>query len=118
MSTILHITSREAWEASQASGRYRAPSLHSDGFLHCSKPDQVISIANFLFKGQTGLVLLCIDSEKVDSEIRYENLEGGEQLFPHIYGPINIDAVEQVLPFEPGRDGWFELPATLRGPAG
>ena len=58
-------------------------------------------------------MLLCIDTDKVTAEIRYENLEGGRELFPHIYGEINTDAVVQVEEFEPGSQGYFALPAML-----
>ena len=67
----------------------------------------------FAFVSQQGLVLLCVDTDKVAAEIRYENLEGGRELFPHIYGEINTDAVVQVAEFEPGVNGHFTLPAML-----
>jgi len=60
------------------------------------------------------LVLLCIDRERVAAPVREENLEGGADQFPHIYGPLNPDAVYQVINFVPGSDGLFELPAELR----
>jgi uncharacterized protein (DUF952 family) len=113
MKTILHITKRSQWEDAQKAGRYEADSLPSQGFIHCSKPDQVVAVANFLFRGQTDLVLLCIDPDKAVPQIRYENLEGGEKLFPHIYGPLNLDAVAAVCRFEPGPDGTFALPDVL-----
>jgi len=62
-----------------------------------------------LFKGQKGLVLLCIDSAKVKAEIRYEDIEGREK-YPHIYGPLNVDSVIKVLNFEPNKNGRFKLP--------
>jgi len=83
-----------------------------DGFIHCSTRDQVIQVANARFRGQSGLVLLHVDTDKVGSEIVYENLEGGQQLFPHIYGKLNVDAVERAAPFEPDADGWFTLPGS------
>jgi uncharacterized protein (DUF952 family) len=70
----------------------------------------VIQVANVRFRGQPGLVLLSIDTDKVTAEIRYENLEGGEQMFPHIYGALNTDAVVKVARFEPGAEGYFVLP--------
>ncbi len=109
MTTILHITQREQWEEAQLAGTYRGDTLDSEGFIHCSTATQVIKVANFLFINQKGLVLLCIDSDKVKPEIRYEGVEEDE-LFPHIYGALNIDAVSKVVDFEPGEDGFFELP--------
>ena len=113
MEIILHITRRDQWDRAKAVGLYDTPSLYSQGFIHCSKPDQVIAVANFLFHGQTDLVLLCISTERVEAEIRYENLEGGDQRFPHIYGPLNLNAVTKALDFEPRSDGTFVLPEEL-----
>ena len=110
---ILHITKKVDWVAAQAQGAYEAASLTKQGFIHCSRPDQVIGVANFLFRGQPGLVLLCIDPDRVEAEIRYENLEGGEKLFPHIYGSLNLDAVVDVVVFLPRPEGDFALPTEL-----
>jgi uncharacterized protein (DUF952 family) len=112
MAIIFHIAPREAFAATQGAA-YSPPAFKTEGFVHCSTAQQVIKVADARFRGQTGLVLLCIDTDKVSAEIRYENLEGGQELFPHIYGEINTDAVGQVVEFEPGIDGSFTLPATL-----
>ena len=114
MAMILHITTRPKWEQAKKCGRYEADSLHSQGFIHCSKPDQVIAVANSRFRGQTNLVLLCIDTQAVVPEVRYENLDGGTKLFPHIYGALNLDAVTEVVDFEAGCDGTFALPEELK----
>jgi uncharacterized protein (DUF952 family) len=110
MAIIFHITKREAWESAKASGTYRTEMFPIEGFIHCSTREQVITVADVRFRGQTGLVLLSIDTDKVTPEIRYENLEGGQQLFPHIYGELNVDAVVHVTRFEPRADGCFTLP--------
>lgn len=109
MKTILHITQQQQWEQAKLVGSYRGDTLDTQGFIHCSTPQQIITVANTFFLNQKGLVLLCIDSNKVQSEIRYEIVEG-EGIFPHIYGLLNIDAVFQVVGFEPGEDGKFALP--------
>lgn len=80
-----------------------------DGFIHCSDPSQLLEVANALYKGERGLVLLCIDPAKVKTEIRYE--KSGPEAFPHIYGPLNTDAVVAALPFEPDDEGKFRLPS-------
>ncbi|KAB8335114.1 DUF952 domain-containing protein [Scytonema tolypothrichoides VB-61278] len=107
MTTILHITQRKQWEQSKLLGTYEGDTLNSEGFIHCSTPTQIIQVANTFFRHQKGLVLLFINSEKVQPEIRYEGVE--EELFPHIYGVLNIDAVFKVSDFEPGEDGLFLL---------
>lgn len=110
MAIIFHITAGKAWHSAAAEGIYRTETFPIEGFIHCSTRGQVIQVANIRFRGQTGLVLLSIDTNKVNAEIVYENLEGGPQLFPHIYGELNIDAVVQVAEFEPGANGHFALP--------
>ena len=108
MNSIIHITKRQRWERAKNIGIYRAESLESEGFIHCSKATQINKVANRFFRHQTELVLLFIDSDKVKAEIRYEMADG--ELFPHIYGELNLDAVYEVIDFEPGEDGLFELP--------
>jgi uncharacterized protein (DUF952 family) len=108
---ILHITSRAEWES--ADSHYTAPSLHSEGFIHCSTPTQVLGPANAMFHGETGLVLLCIEPEQVDAPIVYEDCYESGQKFPHIYGALNKTAVTHVIDFPPNADGSFALPAAL-----
>lgn len=107
MTLILHCCPRAAWDSAVAQGAYTADSLAREGFIHCSTPAQILDVANARFRGQDGLVLLCLESERIVGELRYENLEGGAQLFPHVYGPINLDAVRQVVDFLPEPDGSF-----------
>lgn len=106
---IYHITPRPVWEKGQQQGQYQGDTLASEGFIHCSTREQVLRTANAYFASKPGLVLLAIDPAKVQPEIRYEALSGEEQ-FPHIYGPLNLDAVEQAHAFEPEADGTFTFP--------
>lgn len=111
---IFHITARRAWSSAQKSGEYIADSLAGDGFIHCSKVDQIIRVANLVFFGQHGMVLLVIDPTRLTSEIRWEpGADLPTELFPHIYGPIILDAVMDVRAFEPGTDGKFLLPKSV-----
>jgi len=114
MSRILHIADHTQWRSAQESGEYVADSLPTQGFIHCSTPEQVIAVANFLFKGQKNLVLLEMDTDLLGVEIRFENLEGGTKLFPHVFGPVKTTAVVNVYDFPPGPEGTFELPGPLR----
>jgi uncharacterized protein (DUF952 family) len=111
MATIFHITKRGEWERAGREGVYRTPTLPTEGFIHCSRSDQVVRVANTLFRGQAGLVLLEIDTRRVGAEIRYENCEGGQEDFPHIYGALDLGSVVRVLAFEPGEDGSFAMPS-------
>jgi uncharacterized protein (DUF952 family) len=114
---ILHITTPNEWEKAQLEGEYTAPSLQTDGFIHCSMIKQTVDTANIFFRGQSGLMLMCIDENKLKSECKYEDPSGGGQhdpgvgkLFPHVYGPINLSAVIKVVDFPSNDDGFFVLP--------
>jgi uncharacterized protein (DUF952 family) len=103
---ILHITSRAEWKAAQERGEYQAPSLETEGFIHCSTEKQVAQVANAFYRGQTDLVLLNIDEAKLKPELKWEAPAGPpapgiseSDSFPHIFGPINLDAVASVLDF-------------------
>jgi uncharacterized protein (DUF952 family) len=118
MSIILHITHRNAWEASASSGYYKPSSLDSEGFIHCSTIEQTVETGNQFFPNQQGLVLLCIDKNKIEAGVKYEAPACvGDQrvgsLFPHIYGPLNVSAVARVVEFVPNAGGEFELPAEI-----
>jgi uncharacterized protein (DUF952 family) len=113
MPIIYHIIRQSDWQSALAAGSYAADSLATEGFIHCSTAQQVIATANRIFKGERDLVLLCVDTDKVKAEIRYENLEGGTNLFPHVYGALEITSIIAAHDFPPRDDGTFELPAAL-----
>ena len=113
-STIYHITTRAAWEQARAAGVYTASSLTQEGFIHASTREQVVGTANLFFKGADGLVLLAIATARLSAELRYEWAIDVNQSFPHIYGPLNLDAVVEVVDFPPDPlTGQFHLPQTL-----
>src|SRR6185436_206645 len=105
--TIYHITNAEAWRTAREAGVYRAESLETEGFLHCSTEEQVGATATRYFPGATGLVVLCVDVSLLHGEVRYEDTSGHGQLFPHIYGPIDLVAVRSVVELTPAADGTF-----------
>lgn len=107
MRTLFHITTREEWNQSKNLGRYEVRSLASEGFIHLSRPHQVLEVAKRLFAGHSDLVLLQVSEELVSAPIKYEGKNG--ELFPHIYGPINLDAVIGVHEFSQ-TDHEFGLP--------
>jgi uncharacterized protein (DUF952 family) len=108
---ILHICPAADWQAAR-DGRYRCASLDHEGFIHCSTPEQLIEVAQRLFQGRRDLVLLVIDPDRVTAAIRSED-GGNGQSYPHIYGPLNVDAVSEVVALAADADGNFKLPARL-----
>jgi uncharacterized protein (DUF952 family) len=121
--TIYHITGRDDWSAAQAAGEYRTESLESQGFIHASTAAQVVETAERFYPGEDGLVLLCIATSRLKPPLKYEapsnpELHAKAGLFPHIYGALNLDAVERVVAFPRRADGRFEMPWSLRDEAG
>jgi len=104
---ILHIATQSAWRDAQQAGSYTGDTLTTDGFIHCALPKQVIAVANTLFHGRKDLLLLHIDANRVQADIRYEDLYDSGEDYPHIYGPLNLAAVIEVVAFVPGADGKF-----------
>ncbi|MCO4795051.1 MAG: DUF952 domain-containing protein [Bacteriovoracaceae bacterium] len=113
---IFHIVPRDEWNDAKKAGTYRPVTMDNEGFIHCSKADQLLGVANSFFKGQENLIVLRIDQEKVKPEIKIEPpLEApmSSMLFPHIYGELNLDCVEAEITFKPNDDGRFSLPENL-----
>jgi arginase len=103
---IYHIALSRDWERAQAAGEYRVSTLgrtlEEEGFIHCSRAGQVEGVAARFYRGQADLVLLTIDPGRVRPQIRYETVPGADQPFPHVYGPLNVDAVVGAEPFDGG----------------
>jgi uncharacterized protein (DUF952 family) len=115
---ILHIASKSDWSAAQTPGEYVAPSLKMEGFIHCSTEKQVLHVANAFYSGRTDLVLLKLDEAELKPELKWEPPAGTpapgiseSDLFPHIFGPINLTAIASVLDFVPDSAGRFTLPS-------
>ncbi|MFC7134280.1 MULTISPECIES: DUF952 domain-containing protein [Salinibaculum] len=90
---------------------YRDPSLDSEGFIHCSTPAQVVTIAQTLYADAEDLRLLVVDPDRLDAPVKYEEMPQGG--YAHVYGPINAEAIADVVPF-PTEDGRYVLPEELQ----
>jgi|SRR5271163_497049 len=115
---IFHILKRLEWVEALGRGSYAPVGLRVEGFIHCSDLAQVVGTADRFYRGQMGLVILCIDEGRVRVELRYEAPNGahGEAagaLFPHLYGELNVDAVVRVVELPCEADGLFRLPPGL-----
>jgi hypothetical protein len=109
---VFHIVPAGEWRAVR--GAYEPASLRAEGFVHCSDAAQVLRTAARFFAGRADLVLLEIDPGRVAAQLRYENLEGGEELYPHLYGAIDAAAVLSAQALVAADDGGFVAPQSLR----
>lgn len=110
---IYHVARRAEWQSAQGGADYAPAAFAADGFIHLCDAGSLADVGNRYFRGQTGLVVVEVDPLKVAPPIRYEDLLGGGLAYPHIYGPLNLDAVQRVMDFSPNADGTFSLPPQL-----
>jgi uncharacterized protein (DUF952 family) len=115
---ILHIVKRDDWENAIRTGQYAPASLDTEGFIHCSTTAQVVETANLFYRGQTDLMIVCLEEGHLTSKLIYEPAarvghERDNAVFPHIYGPLNLEAVSEVYEFPCDGEGRFVLPNAL-----
>ena len=94
---IYHITTKNNWDNAQGNGFYEAPSLADEGFIHCSHEHQLTGVLERYYAGQTNLVKLAIDADKLNQRLQYDFSPTMNESFPHVYGRINLDAVCEVI---------------------
>ena len=118
MKTIVIIAEAEEWERARRVGKYTRSTIDSTleevGFIHCSSPHQTMDILKRHFADRENLVLLFIDADSVTAPVKFEGAPSGRAgLFPHIYGPLNTDAVFAVASLEKNDQGEFVAPSEL-----
>lgn len=110
---IYHLSTPAEWHEAQAAGDYRSSSrgqsLAEVGFIHCSRLDQVPGVLERYYVGAGSLLLLSIDTDRLTSPWRDDEIAPGVY-YPHVYGPLDLDAVVAVTPLEPAADGSYVLP--------
>jgi uncharacterized protein (DUF952 family) len=104
---IYHITTHEAWERALELGSHRVPSLKTEGFIHCSEEAQLIESATKHYADHDSVVVLHIIEKRVKDILKREPSRGG-QLFPHLYGPLPLEAVEDQSLLQRNANGDFE----------
>lgn len=98
---IFHITTEKAWTDAQLLGEYTVLSLLSEGFIHLSTAEQVLRTASRFYSDVLGLALLQVDETQCTAEIKWEppaEAPQSDERFPHLYGPLNLDAVVDMRP--------------------
>ncbi len=93
---LYHVTTLKEWEAAKIKNEYKPVNFEQDGFIHCSVEKQIPGVLDRFYKGQTGLVKLKIEKEKVQRPVLFELAIDLDELFPHIYGALNLDSVVEV----------------------
>lgn len=110
MTLIYKICTQKEWRDAEQQGQFEgSPVDKADGFIHFSTADQAEETARKHFAGQTGLVLVTVDTEKLLAELKWEESRGGA-LFPHLYEPLDVGAIEVVQPLPLGEDGAHDFP--------
>ena len=99
MSSIYHLITLGQWELSRDKGTHEAETLATEGFIHCSATlEQLLRVANRLYSERTDMLSLVIQTNRLTSHLKEEPSRSGE-IYPHIYGPLNLDAVTEILEF-------------------
>lgn len=116
---LLHIALPSDWSAAREAGEYRMSTrdtkLDEDGFIHCSYPRQLETVANRFYADVTELVLLHVEPELLDAEIRVESADDDDDDddYPHVYGPIPTTAVVATTWWDRGDDGIWRRPLAM-----
>jgi len=98
---IYHFTTLQEWEDAQDKGSYEPPSYQREGFIHCATEEQIDGVLKKHFKHHENLIKLVIDPSRLISTLRYDKDEKQQQEFPHIYGPLNLEAVTEIVFLDP-----------------
>ncbi|MFM9907841.1 MAG: DUF952 domain-containing protein [Chitinophagaceae bacterium] len=97
MPIIYHLTTAAEWKAAGEKGSYESASLKEEGYIHCSHEEQIAGVLERYYSGKTNLVKLVIDTDKLNSQFIYDWSRSNADTFPHVYGPINLDAVIEIV---------------------
>lgn len=112
---IYHMVPHACWEAQSPNAPYTADTLATEGFIHCTaEPDVLVKVANSFYRPTTGAwLILAVETEQLDAEVRWEAADGHR--FPHVYGPIALEAITGIVPFPRTPEGTFFLPPAFTG---
>ena len=108
MAEIYHMVPVSHWEAARRGPTLEPESLASEGFIHCTVGEHnLLEVADAHYRRQPGdWLVLVLDPAKIRAEVRWE-VQPNALAYPHIYGPLNLDAVTEVRPFPRDREGRF-----------
>jgi uncharacterized protein (DUF952 family) len=110
---IYHILTSAEWELAARQPYYTPSAFGTDGFIHCCNANQLEYVGERYFRGRKDLIILCIEADRVTALVKYEDLNGEGMSFPHIYGILNLDAVQKIIPMSLSADGTFTIPPAI-----
>lgn len=110
---LVHLAERSVWEEAAGRPAYLPREWERDGFIHLSSIDQVLTPANRFYRGRDDLVALVLDAHFLGSAVVWEPGTDTDELFPHLYASLPLEAVLVEVPFPPGPTGGFTLPPAL-----
>jgi uncharacterized protein (DUF952 family) len=105
---LYHITSRDDWAEAEINKIYQPPSLTTEGFIHLSTDKQLLASANKFYKGKPDLLVVAINEKRLDADLKYDAADGDS--YPHLYGPLNMEAVVEVVGLPITETGEFDVP--------
>ena len=107
---IYKICPASAWREAERQGVYRGSADDArDGFIHFSTAAQVPETLRKHYVGQRALFLVEVDGDAFGSELRWERSRNDE-LFPHLYGELDLGAVRRVFDMHARSDGTHDIP--------
>ena len=113
MVKIYKICPASAWREAERQGVYRGSADDArDGFIHVSTAAQVPETLRKHYVGQRALFLVEVDGDALGSELRWERSRNDE-LFPHLYGELDLGAVTAILDLRARSDGYHDLPELI-----
>jgi uncharacterized protein (DUF952 family) len=108
--TIYKISPASAWREAERQGVYKGSADDArDGYIHFSTAAQVAETARKHYFGQTGLFLIAVDADALGDALRWERSRNDE-LFPHLYGELDLGAVTAILDMRARSDGYHDIP--------
>ena len=116
MAALIHLVRRGDWTTGTREGLYISRSLVEDGFIHLCRPEEAVMVANLVFADVDELLAVGIDSRRLRAELRLDSERPGGFAWPHLHGPMDLEAAVCVLRYMRRPDGRYpRLPAALRG---
>lgn len=100
-SVIYHLTTLPEWEKAQDKGHYEPPTFEREGFIHCCTDEQLQEVMKRHFEQHENLIKLVVDPARLIQPLKYERNDSYNMEFPHVYGPLNLEAVTQVVFLDP-----------------